>query len=132
MTDAPARALAQARLVQAAETLHEADVLAQAGLWRGVINRAYYAMFYAVQALAAWRQEPLSKHSGAIAFFDREFVKPGQIGREHSRELHFGFDRRQATDYGETLEADPDEARQALIEARSFVAAVAAFLETAE
>jgi uncharacterized protein (UPF0332 family) len=126
------RALAQTRLGQAAETLREAETLAQAALWRGAINRACYAMFYAVQAPAVWRQVSLSKHSGAIAFFDREFIKPGLMAREHSRELHLGFNRRQAADYGEMPGAVPEEAQQAVAEARSFVAAVADFLQGAD
>ena len=131
MTADAVRALAQTRLAQAAETLREAETLTQAALWRGAINRAYYAMFYAIQALAVWRQVSLSKHSGVIAFFDREFIKPGLMAREHSRELHLGFDRRQAADYGEMLDALPEDALQAVAEAHSFVAAVADFLRAA-
>ena len=36
------------RLEQARETLEEADALREHGLWRGLINRSYYAMYYAV------------------------------------------------------------------------------------
>jgi uncharacterized protein (UPF0332 family) len=43
----------QLRLEQARETLEEADALREHELWRGVINRSYYAMFYAVLALGA-------------------------------------------------------------------------------
>ena len=43
----------QLRLEQARETLEEADALREHELWRGVINRSYYAMFYAVLALEA-------------------------------------------------------------------------------
>jgi uncharacterized protein (UPF0332 family) len=63
------------RLQQARETLQEANALYHAAMLRGSINRAYYAMFYAVMALAVFRQEVTAKHSGDIAFFDREFVR---------------------------------------------------------
>jgi uncharacterized protein (UPF0332 family) len=65
------------RIEQARETLKEADALREHGLWRGVINRSYYAMFYAVLALGVFKQVVLTKHSQAIAFFDKEFVKAG-------------------------------------------------------
>jgi len=52
------------RLNQARETLHEAEILDREESWRGVVNRSYYAMFYAVLALAVKSQEPTSKHSG--------------------------------------------------------------------
>ena len=37
---------------QARESLKEGETLKSHGLFRGTINRAYYAMFYAVMALA--------------------------------------------------------------------------------
>jgi uncharacterized protein (UPF0332 family) len=43
--------LARYRLQQAKETLREAEILASEQSWRGAINRAYYAMFYAATAL---------------------------------------------------------------------------------
>jgi uncharacterized protein (UPF0332 family) len=38
------------RLEQALETIGEANALREHEFWRGVINRSYYAMFYAVLA----------------------------------------------------------------------------------
>jgi uncharacterized protein (UPF0332 family) len=87
------------RLEQARETLKEADALREHGLWRGVINRSYYAMFYAVLALGVSKQVVLTKHSQAIAFFDKEYVKTEIFPRELSRSLHLGFDQRQVNDY---------------------------------
>jgi hypothetical protein len=46
-------------------------------LIRPSVNRAYYAMFYAVLALLAQGKQENSKHSGAIALFDKDFVKLG-------------------------------------------------------
>ena len=39
------------RVEQAHETLREADILYAQSALRGAINRAYYAMFYALLAL---------------------------------------------------------------------------------
>lgn len=50
----------RARIDQAHETLKEAEVLFEQDLWRGVINRSYYAMFYAVLALAASKDVVIS------------------------------------------------------------------------
>lgn len=61
----------------------EADVLDQSGMSRrSVMNRLYYAMFYAVLALLQEKEMGTSKHSGAIALFDREFVKTGTFPKE--------------------------------------------------
>jgi uncharacterized protein (UPF0332 family) len=50
MTQAQVKRLIQYRLDQASETLREGEILAREGLWHGVINRAYYVMFYATLA----------------------------------------------------------------------------------
>ncbi|MCC6300827.1 MAG: HEPN domain-containing protein [Anaerolineales bacterium] len=65
------------RMKQAKETLEEAETLFEQDYWRGTINRAYYAMFYAVLALAASKDVVISKHTHAIAFLDKEFIKKG-------------------------------------------------------
>jgi uncharacterized protein (UPF0332 family) len=67
------------RMTQADETLREADILLEMDVLRGATNRAYYAMFCAVLALLATKQLGTSKHGGAIALFDREFVKTGLL-----------------------------------------------------
>jgi uncharacterized protein (UPF0332 family) len=116
------------RLGQARETLKEADALREHGLWRGVINRSYYAMFYAVLALGVFRQVVLSKHSQAIAFFDKEFVKTGDLPRELSRSLHLGFDQRQVNDYGDIWTVIQEEAEAVFSDACVFVESVDGFL----
>jgi uncharacterized protein len=123
-----AKQLIQYRLDQANETLREGEILAREGLWHGVINRAYYA-FYATLALTVLRSETISKHSGVISFFDKEFVRTGVFPKEYSRILHFGFDRRQSNDYGEFSYVDQGEAQEALSEAKSFVEAIDSFLK---
>lgn len=91
------------RIEQAYETLHEGEILFNEVALRGTINRAYYAMFYALLALLATKQLGTSKHSGALSLFDREFVKIGIFPSELSRSLHLAFERRQTHDYGEIV-----------------------------
>ena len=119
----------RARMDQAQETLKEAQVLFEQDFWRGTINRSYYAMFYAVLALAASRGVAISKHTHAIAFLDKEFIKTGIFSKELSRALHIGFDERQTTDYGEIWDIDHTEAEQTLSDARLFVKTIAHYLK---
>jgi uncharacterized protein (UPF0332 family) len=119
------------RLEQAHETLREAEILYQESAMRGAVNRAYYAMFYAVMALLATKQLGTSKHSGALALFDREFVKAGLLPRELSRSLHLAFDRRQRYDYGEMTPVTCQVAKEALTDAKAFVVAVETYLRSA-
>ena len=96
-----ARALVAYRLEQADEALRVAEMTLKESIYRTAVNRAYYAMFYAVLALLAAEGRGSSKHTGVIGFFDREFIKKGVFDRELSAWLHEAFDLRQRADYRE-------------------------------
>ena len=108
------RALVTYRLEQAVESLEAARTLLDKNLIRPSVNRAYYAMFYAVPALLAQGKKETSKHSGAIALFDRDFVKLGIFKKEYSRWLHDAFDLRQRCDYVAEYHASPGDAASTL------------------
>ena len=129
MMNEHSKELADYRLQQAYETLQEAEGLCGMSLWRGTINRAYYAMFYAVLALAVLRQQVTSKHSGVLAFFDREFVKTGIFPKELSHSFHRAFESRQTNDYGEIFTVSGEEAKQTLEEARNFVSSIENYIQ---
>ena len=118
------------RMEQAHETLREAKILLDESALRGTINRAYYSMFYALLALLATKQLGTSKHSGAMALFDREFVKTKMFPRELSRSLHLAFDLRQRHDYGEMAQVNHQVAEQALAGAKNFVSAIESHLHS--
>ena len=110
------RALIDYRLTEARESLEEAKVLLREKMSnRSVINRLYYAMFYAVLAILQDKQIGSSKHSGVIAVFDREFVKTRIFDKKLSKALHRAFELRQKGDYMEStaiLDGDIDPPRQ--------------------
>ena len=74
-------------------------------------------------------QVVLSKHSQAIAFFDKEFVKTEIFPRELSRSMHLGFDQRQVTDYGDIWTVSQEEAETVFSEARLFVESIDGYLK---
>jgi uncharacterized protein (UPF0332 family) len=128
MMDERLRELIRLRMQQATETLHEAQILIGEHAGRGAVNRAYYAMFYAVLAVLATKGLGSSKHSGVISLFDRELVKPGDLPRELSRSLHMAFERRQQADYGELIQLDEPAATHAIGEAETFIQNVRDYL----
>ena len=104
------RALIEYRLKEAEESIKEARVLQREGMSnRAVMNRLYYAMFYAVLALLQEKQLGTSKHTGAISLFDREFVKKGIFDKELSKTLHRAFELRQKDDYMEEVEVTDED-----------------------
>ena len=130
MTDV--EALFRYRLKEARETLVDAErMLAGDFALRSVVNRAYYAMFYALLALFLRNEIRLktSKHQGVISSFDREFVQPGRVETRHSKALHRVFELRQQGDYREFSDISREKATTAVDEARDFIAAVDALIE---
>ena len=115
------KALMTYRLEQANESLEAATALLEKDLIRPSVNRAYYAMFYAVLALRTLEKKETSKHGGAIALFDRNFVKKGIFAKDFSRWLHDAFDLRQRSDYAALYRVSMDEAEKTLENARAFV-----------
>lgn len=115
------------RLIEAQETLADAKTLLErSGSQRTVINRSYYAAFYAVLALFVQDGTDVgtSKHAGIIALFNKEFVHSGKIAVEYSRILHRLFDARQESDYKEFVQYSSEEAQGLLAIAEKFVAEV--------
>jgi uncharacterized protein (UPF0332 family) len=123
------KVLIEYRLTQARDSIREADVLDQSGMSRrSVMNRLYYAMFYAVLALLQEKEMGTSKHSGAIALFDREFVKTGTFPKEMSKALHRAFELRQKGDYMEETEVSTDDVAEIRPVAEQFVESAERFL----
>jgi uncharacterized protein (UPF0332 family) len=63
------------------------------------INRAYYALFYAVSALFLEEGRQFGKHSGVRSAFNKEVVKPGRLKEEHGKLYNQLFRDRQEGDY---------------------------------
>jgi len=70
-----------------------------------------------------------TKSTHAVSFFDKEFIKKGIFPKELSRALHYGFDERQTSDYGEVWDIDYSEAEMALSEAKRLVKAIDEYLK---
>jgi len=115
------KALIDYRIEQADESLDSAQILLEHKKFRPSVSRSYYAMFYAVQALLIRKKIITSKHSGAIAVFNREFVKNKIFDKEFSRWLQEAFDLRQRADYREMFTVTGQRAKSILDNARSFV-----------
>ncbi len=119
------QALIQYRMERARQTLDTAKKMRnQKADAASIVNRSYYAMFYAALALLATIGEETSKHSGVMSLFDRHFIKTGVLPREMSRFLHAAFDMRQAADYEDKAEISDSMAGQIFEFAEAFIASI--------
>jgi len=92
------------------------------------VNRAYYAVFYAANALLATKGLARGKHSGTISAFRQSFVKPGLIESEYSDIYGSLMDDRHVSDYDMDTSIKPEQAANDVESARKFVAHIEAYL----
>jgi hypothetical protein len=125
--------LVKHRLEQADEVLEDARFLLEGNRSpRSIINRVYYAMFYAVLALLQTLGKVPSRHTGAISLFDREFVQKGVFEKELSTSLHRAFEMRQTSDYRVRETPTQADARELWNKADTFVLGVKEYLRQEE
>jgi len=114
--------LIQYRLESAREMLRDAQLLEEnGGSPVSIINRAYYAAFYAALALLVTEDVEPGKHAGVLAKFDELFVRQGVFSKEMSKILHHAFDMRQAGDYQKSRVITEEHAVEILNSAEEFV-----------
>jgi uncharacterized protein (UPF0332 family) len=124
-SEADKKALAAYRLQQATESLDEARFLLSGQKSpRSIVNRAYYAMFYAILALLIYEPYSTSKHSGVLSYFNRRFVQQGIFDKEIARWVNKAFELRQRGDYREYFEVAFDQVNILVAKAEQFVASV--------
>jgi uncharacterized protein len=116
------------RMIRARETLGEAGHLLDGGYTAGVINRLYYACFYAITALLLSEGRSSSKHSGVMSMFDQFWVKPRRVSPEMGAFYHLLFDRRQKGDYEDVFAFNRTDLDDWLREAEVFVEEVSGLI----
>ena len=117
------------RLHQARTALDDAKFLiAGRRSPQSIVNRSYYAMFYAAVALLETIGKIPSKHAGVISLFDSEFIRSDRLPKALSRDFHRAFELRQLSDYRMLEPCSPEKATQAYERAVRFVDAVAGYI----
>ncbi len=92
------------------------------------VNRAYYAIFYAANALLVTEGLERGKHSGVIALFRERFVKTGIIEVQYSRIYGRVMDDRHTSDYEVGLPVETRVAEKDMADARLFVERIEGYL----
>lgn len=81
-------------------------VLAKNEFWNSAVNRLYYALFYAVNALLVLEGINTKSHSATKSQFSLHFIKTGKFDKKYGRLFAEIFDWRQKGDYGNIFEFD--------------------------
>ncbi len=97
------------RLTKADETLLAAKILIENKLWNSVINRLYYACFYAINALLVSKNISAKTHNGVKTQFFLNYIKTGIIDKKYSLLYSDLFDWRQKGDYNDFFDFKEDD-----------------------
>ena len=115
------KALAIHRFDRAETTLSEAiDELSRKNFILAV-NRAYYAVFYAMRAFLATVNKDSSKHSGVISLFNQHFIKTGVVPKISFESIQSLMDLRHEGDYQDFAEITEEEAKGAVETAKMVI-----------
>lgn len=116
--------LAGYRMDRAKEMLVAARENLEIGQYKTSLNRSYYAIFHAMRAMNILKGFDSSKHSGVIAFFNKEYLKENILDRNLSIVIKHSAFSREKSDYDDFYIASKQEAEKQLEEAERFLDAV--------
>jgi uncharacterized protein (UPF0332 family) len=87
------------RIETAYKTVEAAKLLSDNGYYNSAVNRLYYAVFYAVNALLVRSEVYAQSHSGVKSQFSLLFIKSGKLDKKFGKLLAQLYDWRQKGDY---------------------------------
>ncbi len=124
--------LAGYRMERAKEMLSAAEGNLEIGQYKTSLNRSYYAIFHAMRAMNILKGFDSSKHSGVIAYFNKEYIKEGIMDKELSVIIKSSSFLREKSDYDDFFIVGRKETENQLASARIFLEAVEKYLNEKE
>ena len=109
------------RLETAKTDLKSAKVLLEIDDCKGANNRAYYAIFHAINAVHAVSGKAYKRHKDAIANFNKDYVKTSIFPREIGRKIGQAEEIRHASDYDDFYIASKEESERQIAVAEEFI-----------
>ncbi len=119
----------RALLKKAAQSVRGARLLVDAKLYDFAISRAYYAMFYAAQALLEGEGLTFFSHKATIAAFGRQFARNDEDLAKLHRYFIDAQDERLSGDYAVYSGLTADDAEEQLEHAKEFIEVVKGHLD---
>ena len=120
----------QQLMLNAEETLNAAEILLKAEYLRDAINRAYYGVFYIVEALLNEKDLRYSKHGTVHGAFAQHYIKTKLFDEKYHKLLTGAFRRRMLGDYDEVVQFKSEEVQETIMEAWDFLQAAKNYFAT--
>ena len=87
------------RIRVAKEDLETARILVDASQYRGANNRAYYAIYHAIDAVLAIEGKAFKRHKDTLGYFNKYYVATNIFPRDLGRRVVKAEKIRHASDY---------------------------------
>lgn len=121
--------LSNYRLDRAKEDIRTAQINIENGLYKGAINRSYYAIFHAIRAVNVLDGFDASKHSSVIAHFNQYHVHTGDFEKGIYKIIDSAYRIREKCDYSDFFIVSKEDALEQYEKAAKFPESVEKFLE---
>ncbi|MGN0354346.1 MAG: HEPN domain-containing protein [Muricoprocola sp.] len=115
---------------RAKEMLSAAEGNLGIGQYKTSLNRSYYAIFHSMRACNILKGFDSSKHSGVIAFFNKEYLKEGIMDNRLSAIIKNSSFLREKSDYDDFFIASKKDAMEQLEQAKVFLKTVEDYLNS--
>ena len=109
------------RIETAKSDLKSAEVLLNAGEYRGANNRAYYSIYHAISAIHALNGKAYKRHKDSLGNFNKEYIKTGIFPRTLGRRIAEAEEIRHASDYDDFYIATKEEAEEQIMTADELI-----------
>lgn len=126
--DSSVEELSRYRLKRAEEMLDASKDNLDIAQYKTALNRAYYAVFHAIRAVNILDGYDSSKHSGVIAYFNKNFLKDNKLDRTLYKIIKDTSYLREKSDYDDFFVTSRQEAEKQLKNAKIFVDAIVDYL----
>lgn len=129
MTNEEKKTLINYRLERANESIKAAELMLENEMYIPAMNRIYYSMFYAVQALLILKESTFSKQGQVKGFFNKEFIKTGVFPKEFGKLFNTVFEYRQKFDYVDLIIPEEGLISDYISKANNFVQKITEFIK---
>lgn len=109
------------RIESAKEDLKSAQILRDAEAYKGANNRAYYAIFHAINAVHGIKGVAYKRHKDYIANFNKEYIKTELFPREMGRKIAGVEEIRHVCDYDDFYITTAQEVDEQIAIAKEFI-----------
>lgn len=120
------------RLERSKESIKAAEIMLEKGMLIFSMNRIYYSMFYAVQALLVLHGLSFSKHGQVKGYFNRELIKTGVFPLDMGRMYNTAFEYRQKFDYVDFAIPDKQLVSECINKAKEFHTKINEYMQIQE